>query len=335
MTDKAADRPVTKVTLICTVFNEAETISAFIESVYGMSVIPSEFIVVDGGSDDGTTRVLEDFAARGNHGGTFRLIVAPDCNLRSSKGPIAKGRNIAVREAKSEIIACTDAGCLVDYRWLEEITKPLLTDQTLDVVGGWYIPDARSFLERCIGLLFVLPPYAVDAEHFMPSSRSFAFRKRAWAAVGGYPELSFTGEDTKLVLELRRKGFRIAFARDALVHWRMRPTLSSFLRMVRTYGLGDGSLSILPASGLKSAVKIAVPLTLLLLAVFFSAWFVVPLCLFWWLMPFRRRIGDAMSFSTLVKLPVLTFLQLAAEVAYLSGYIKGSFARVGPVTSQR
>ncbi len=323
------------VTLVCTVYNEVDTLSQFLHSVFSMSVLPTEFIVVDGGSTDGTTHLLKTFEDEVSDRGILRVIVAPDCNIGVAAGPIAKGRNLAIREARNEIVACTDAGCTLDSKWLEEITRPFQNNPTIDVVGGGYLPDARSFFERCVGLLFVLPPSAVDVKTFIPSSRSIAFRKRAWEAVGGYPELSLAGEDTKFVLDLKRMGFRFDYARDAIVYWRMRSTLPSFLRLIRKYGFGDGFLSILPSSVFKSLAKIAVPLSFICLTVLQSVWYVIPLISFWWLMPFRRRIRDAMHLNVIAKLPVLALLQLMTEFAYIAGYAKGRSTAIHPLTMER
>jgi glycosyltransferase involved in cell wall biosynthesis len=335
MTSGVGHQRIESVSLICTVFNEIDTIGPFLKSVISMTVEPLELIIVDGGSTDGTTQSIETFIQDHPDRGIVRLIVAPDCNIKVSAGPIAKGRNIAIRESKCDIIASTDAGCIVHPRWLEEITKPLLEDPSTDVVGGWYLPDAKSFFERCVGLLYVLPTTAVNAKTFIPSSRSIAFRKKAWEAVGGYPELSLAGEDTKFVLDLRNNRFRFAYAPNALVYWRMRSSLRSLLRLVHKYGFGDGFLSILLTSGLKSFVKIAVPLLLIVLTIVQSMWFVVPLVLFWWLMPFHRRLSDAMRVDVIAKLPFLAFLQFVTEFAYCSGYVKGRFTSVHPLTSER
>ena len=51
------------------------------------------------------------------------------------------------------------------------------------------------------------------------SSRTVAFRRDAWAAVGGYPEqLKLAGEDTLFFMDLERR-FEVAEAPEACVHW--------------------------------------------------------------------------------------------------------------------
>ena len=62
--------------------------------------MPEEIVIADGGSEDGT---LEELNSRERGLLLVRVFVAPGAN-------IAAGRNIAVREARHDWIACTDAG---------------------------------------------------------------------------------------------------------------------------------------------------------------------------------------------------------------------------------
>ena len=115
-----------KVALIATVFNEAGNLSRWWDCLQSQTVAPDELVVVDGGSRDGTWEQLQKLAA------TSRFPVQTQrhrCN-------IAGGRNRAIELTDAEIIAATDAGSFPERAWLDEITKPLLADKTLDVTGG-------------------------------------------------------------------------------------------------------------------------------------------------------------------------------------------------------
>src|SRR3990170_118516 len=46
---------------IMTVLNEAGTIEIFLESLMNQHLMPSEIIIVDGGSRDGTLRIITDY----------------------------------------------------------------------------------------------------------------------------------------------------------------------------------------------------------------------------------------------------------------------------------
>ena len=52
------------------------------------------------------------------------LVVIRDesCSLKHSDGPIARGRNVGITAATSDVIACADAGCTYGRDWLERLT---------------------------------------------------------------------------------------------------------------------------------------------------------------------------------------------------------------------
>ena len=62
---------------------------------------------------------------------------------------IARGRNLAIAAATHDVIAVTDADCVLDPRWLERILEPI--DAGADVSMGFYLPIADGFLQGVPG----------------------------------------------------------------------------------------------------------------------------------------------------------------------------------------
>jgi glycosyltransferase involved in cell wall biosynthesis len=312
------------VALICTLYNEAASIGEFLDSVRAMDALPEEFIIVDGGSTDGTNELIAAHFERNPSQMKVRHLVRPDCNRRATRGAIARGRNVAISEARCDIIAATDAGCLLEPDWLSRITAPLLGGG--DVAGGWYLPEARTSLERCIGNVWVVPPGAVDPDSFLPSSRSIAFRKSAWSAVGGYPEWTYSAEDTIFNLGLRRHGFRIVYVPEAIVRWRMLSSVREFANLAYKYGFAEGLNRIMASSLLRAAVKVSLLALLLALSVFVHpAWFGA-LILSMAILAGRRHGGVALSGGFLAGLPCAIFIKAVADISYLTGHIRGRLA---------
>ena len=123
------------ISLITTLYNESKNIEAFLDSYKKQTVYADEFIIVDGGSTDGTINFINNFIEK-NKDLNIRLIVDESCSKKFVKGPIARGRNVAIKNAKYHYIAVTDAGCVLDSKWFEEIIKPF-QDKKVDVVSGW------------------------------------------------------------------------------------------------------------------------------------------------------------------------------------------------------
>src|SRR5258708_34891282 len=97
------------------------------------TLAPAEGIIVDGGSTDGTWERL--LAAREKYP-TLVPIRDESCNLQRSPGPIARGRNVAIAAASSDIVACADAGCAYDPDWLVNLTAPIFAGDLQDSGGG-------------------------------------------------------------------------------------------------------------------------------------------------------------------------------------------------------
>lgn len=233
------------ISLITTVYNEETSIMPFLQSYQAQRRHANEFIIVDGGSTDRTAEMIGGYAEKNPHL-NIKLLVDATCSKKLSKGPIARGRNVAIAEARHEIIAVTDAGCLLSEGWLEEIVQPF-TESAVDVVAGWYEPTLKnSFQERYAGVF--LPSLAtLDRENFLPSSRSIAFRKEAWAKVGGYPEGTYTAEDTAFDISLKTSGCRFAFNDRAVVYWSCPKTLDEACKKHYMYGFGDGQYRLFKA----------------------------------------------------------------------------------------
>lgn len=224
MSEFEADR----VSLIATVYNEAESIGSWLESVEGQSRTPDEIVIVDAGSTDGTQQIL----ARLQDEGRLRFVVDPGAN-------VPRGRNRAICEARFPVIAVTDAGTKLAPDWLANLTAPL-ADRSVSVVGGFFRPAGRTAFEVVLAAVITPREDEIDPRKFLPSSRSIAFVKSAWEKVGGYPEWLRAGEDLVFDMKLREAGFGFAFAPDAVVEWYPRPTLKEFFKQYRHYARGDG-----------------------------------------------------------------------------------------------
>lgn len=304
----------TKVSVICTVFNEAGSLAPFLESLRDQSRLPDEFVVVDAGSRDTTVEQFRTFAKTASF--PVHIHISPGAN-------IAKGRNEAIAASKYSVIAVTDAGCTLKKTWLEELTKPLEDDAGVAVAAGWYEPPPRlPFWHDVIAAATHTHRKSVNPATFLPSSRSIAFRKEAWEAVSGYPEwLTKTAEDTLFDLALRAKGFKQVFCERAIVYWYPRPSLRELWKQYVSYGYGDAEAGLeKKLFRTKSWGAVAV-LALILVGYSLSDWR--------WLLPIA--VGAiAFGYTPLLAVPrrkarylLVPIPKITASVAQYIGYWKG------------
>ena len=223
------------VSIICTVLNEGDHITKLLTSLAKQTRPAHEIIFVDGGSSDNTVAVLEKFAAK--HQLPVRVIVAPGAN-------ISRGRNIAIKAAAGPIIASTDAGVRLDADWLAELVKPFDGDASPAVVAGFFLPDPQTVFEVAMGAT-VLPVLSnINPGSFLPSSRSVAFLKSAWAAAGRYPEWLDFCEDLIFDMRLGEETGPFAFAPEAIAWFRPRGSLQAFFKQYYQYARGDGKADL-------------------------------------------------------------------------------------------
>ena len=218
-----------KVSLVATVKDAGPHIELFLASVRAQSRQPDEVIVVDGGSTDGTWESLQEA------GGILAL--------REPGANIARGRNVAIRAAAHDLIAVTDADCVLDPDWLARIVGPV--EGGADVAAGFYSPLGDSFLQVCAAAVSLPEPEELRPG-WMPSSRSLALRREVLEAAGGYPEWLEVGEDMYLDHRLVEGGARIELAPDAIAQWRIRPTLAATWRQYARYAEGDAIAGMYP-----------------------------------------------------------------------------------------
>jgi glycosyltransferase involved in cell wall biosynthesis len=213
------------VTVVVPVRDGAGVIGPCVESLLALDYPPDrvEIVVIDNGSIDGTRAALERFSGRIRVGEEAR------------PGPSA-ARNAGIQLARGDLVAFTDADCVVHPSWLRELIRAQCAEA--DVVGGRILalPDAgliAHFGERVhdhrVAIEGCHPPYLITMNLLVPAA--------ALAALGGFDERLLRGEDVDLAYRLRAHGHRFAYAHEAVVFHRNRDTLTRLAREGWLHGL--------------------------------------------------------------------------------------------------
>jgi glycosyltransferase involved in cell wall biosynthesis len=246
-----------KVSVIATVFNERDAIPRLLDSLALQTRQPDEVVICDGGSTDGTAQVIEEYARRHPQRlPHLRVIVAPGAN-------ISRGRNLAIAAAAGPLIAATDAGVRLEPTWLAQLTAPWAAagaprGDTLYAAphsgepplaaAGFFVPDAHGVFQTAMAATVLPLVEEIDPQRFLPSSRSVAFTKDAWARTGGYPEWLDYCEDLlfDFAINAQRPDQPTAFAwaPGAVVHFQPRTNLQDFWRQYYRYARGDGKADL-------------------------------------------------------------------------------------------
>jgi glycosyltransferase involved in cell wall biosynthesis len=312
------------VSLICTVRDEADNIAALLDSMLSQSRLPDEIIINDCGSRDATANIVRGYA-RGD----------PRITLVAGGHNISSGRNNAILAASGSLIACTDAGLVLDQKWLSHIIAPLEHD-TADLVGGFFRPAPHSLFELVLGATNYRNVDEIDPARFLPFGKSMAFRREVWQTVGGFPEWASHCEDVIFDMATERAGYRRAFAPQALVYFRPRSSLQAFAQQYFLYARGDGLAGLW---GKRHAIRYTTYLTLL--PMLWAArrwaglrWLVAPLVMLggaaYTRGPYRRlwpQIQTRPWHERMQALALVPLLRLVGDVAKMVGYPFGLYVR--------
>ncbi len=221
-----------KVSVISTIKNEGEALRPLLDSFIQQTRLPDEMVICDGGSTDNTVEILTEY----KRWLPLKIIVAPGTN-------ISQGRNRAIAVAAGPIIAATDAGVVLSPAWVEDLVRPIEENESV-VASGWFEADPYTDFEVVMGST-VLPDCSdVNPAAFLPSSRSVAFLKSAWEAVGGYPEWLDYSEDLVFDMALRERYGQFPFVDTAVAYFRPRGSLTSFFKQYYYYARGDGKANL-------------------------------------------------------------------------------------------
>jgi glycosyltransferase involved in cell wall biosynthesis len=312
------------VSVIVTVKNEASAIHGLLDSLRCQTIPPSEVVIVDGGSTDGTVERIESYRPRL----PLKLLIREGTN-------ISQGRNEAVSAAKGEIIASTDAGVRLIPNWLEELTRPFHEDASIDVVSGFFLPDPQTVFETAMGATVLPLEGDVDPQRFLPSSRSVAFRREAWQAVGGYPPWLDFCEDLVFDFALLEAGRKFHFAPGAVAYFRPRGSLRAFGRQYYQYARGDGKADLWRK---RHALRyltylLAIPLLVVMGVVLHPLWWVLLIggaTAYLWT-PYRRLGQMIRGLSVLHKVKAILWvpiIRLWGDLAKMMGYPVGVIWRI-------
>lgn len=306
-----------KVSLAITVLNEGDHIRRLLDSMVKQTRQPDEVVVCDGGSRDNTLQVIREYEKKLS----LRIVLKEGAN-------ISQGRNEAIRNASHEIVAVTDAGVWLEENWLEELLFAISHSPSA-LVAGFFQSDPQNVFEIALGATTLPDVEEINPQKFLPSSRSVAFLKSAWEAVGGYPEWLDFSEDVVFDLKMRQQFGDYAFAPKAIAHFRPRPTLLAFMKQYFNYAKGDGKANLWFKIHFIRYLTylIVVPLGVYAAWVNPLLWYAGALALVAYVRrPLARLIRQRrLSLVALVWVPVI---RVAGDVAKMIGYPIGVWWRI-------
>ena len=200
-----------KISIITAVYNNSETIGECIQSVLTQAYPDLEYIIIDGGSTDGTTEVIRPYRAK-----IARWVSEPDSGIYSA---LNKGLNLATGEAVG-ILHSDDI--YAHNRVVEKVVEAFGKSGADSVYGDLKYVDKKNpnrVIRRWKSSPFIQGKFRYG---WMPPHPTFFVKKKVFENYGGFNENLRIAADYELMLRFLEK-HRISthYLPEVLIHMRI------------------------------------------------------------------------------------------------------------------
>jgi cellulose synthase/poly-beta-1,6-N-acetylglucosamine synthase-like glycosyltransferase len=226
------------ISIIVPAFNEEAVIGECVESLLNLDYPEQllEIIVIDDASTDRTKEILSGFS---------RIQVLSG----GHQGPSA-ARNRALKLAKGEFVAFTDADCIVPPEWLKELMRGFESDLIAGVGGIQKPRQDASEMELVVDQVFNLLGFVANYSRKKPqlglidhnASCNVIYRKSVLIQLGGFDEALWPGEDVELDYRIIKAGYRLVQNPNVAVCHKRPNNFAQFNAMMYKYGQAQAYL---------------------------------------------------------------------------------------------
>jgi len=224
-----------KVSIVVPAHNEGAIIDRTIESLVALALPEKEILIVDDNSSDDTYLKAKPYAIRGD------IILVRKREPYSNK---AMALIYGVKFVSGDIIICIDADTILQNESLIRIVEPFGNPEIVAVAGNIRVYNTQSLLEKVQAYEYLLAMEMGRAFQSLIQSLLIvpgafgAFRRKTMESIGGFDTDTIT-EDFDLTIKLRKTGFQVAFAQDAIA-WTVVPNrLSDWARQRVRWAYGQ------------------------------------------------------------------------------------------------
>lgn len=252
-----------KISVILPIRNEESKIGQCLDAIFGQTILPYEVIVIDGHSTDNTEKIAKKYPIR---------FYYEDYHTRSG------ACQIGIMKSNGDLIAFTDADCIPQKDWLENLEKGF--DEGIVGVGGGIKNVGEGLWERSINLAmstFIGSANSVQGRFFKSkrfvksiSGCNSMYHRNDLLDVGGFNVLSPGAEDAELNRKLLVKG-KLLYNPEALVIHHHSWTLKEYTKKMFRYGFERGLIRALDLQVIPPFFALLVILSLLFTPYLFLA----------------------------------------------------------------
>ena len=265
-----------KYSIIVPVYNRPAEVADLLESLAGQTARNFEVILVE----DGSTVPCREIAER--YSGKLDLKYF----FKENEGR-SIARNYGMERASGTFFIFFDSDCVIPADYFAKLNA-MAVEKPFDCFGG---PDAadESFSTSQKAINHAMTSFLttggirggkISLEKFTPRTFNMGFSRAVYNLVGGFREMF--SEDIDMSTRIRLAGFSIGLYPDMPVYHKRRLDFRKFIRQVYVFGMSRITLKLLYPDTLKAvhwlpAIFVLGVVAMLLLAIFASPWWMLPL----------------------------------------------------------
>lgn len=252
--------PLPLVTIVICTYNRAYILGECLRSLQAQTLPTCFFniIVVDNDSNDATQALVKDFS---HDWPQLKFII-------EKKRGAGNARNAALRNVKTDWVACLDSDAKAHPDWLATVLETIKNDD-FDAFGGpfyaWHFFGAPpKWLPKGFGTYEAAQPYGpLNEDNYIPGGNC-AFRLNAAQAVGCFPvDIGMTGkkcaygEETLMFNRMEKAGFRLGYVPAMKIDHCVLPYKYSFSWQIKSaFARGRALEQVEPQQHRHAALKI-------------------------------------------------------------------------------
>ena len=258
------------VSVVIPVKNAASYVRDCLDSLEALDYPADRFevIMVDGNSTDGTREIAQSYGV---------TVLLDEVEM------VSHGRHVGVEHSKGDLIAFSDADCVMDPGWLRNALKYFDDPKVGGVTGPTLIPPGETRFGRGAGFVFSLAVISGASCHADAASKvtevrdlpgaNCIYRREVIEQVMPLATLIIT-EDVEMNWRIRRHGWKLLRTPDVRLWHNKRPTPKRLARQLYRYGMGRAQCAkiscrmLAPAHALVAAWMPLALVAIPLLAVF-------------------------------------------------------------------
>jgi len=305
---------MSKISVVVPVKNEECKVLCCLDAVFNQTLRPFEVIVVDGHSTDMTVRNAYNYPIR---------------LFYESYGTVGGARQIGVENALGDYIAFTDADCIPEKKWLENLIKGFDDNNIIGVGGGiknigegiWEESIALA-LDSFLGSADSVQDRVFKEKRFVKSISgcNSIYRRKDLLYCKGFNTNLSINEDTELNKRIIKYG-KLLYIPGAIVLHNQERGIKDFIKRIYKFGAGRSrnmlwDLQIIPPIlGLITLLVLFLSLKIFLFMLFIY----ILLLLFFDLI----IILKTKSFRYILSVPIVFIIEhISYSVGFWIGFLK-------------